>query len=116
MIYENTDQKQTTRVGSNWEWETRVIVRREEEHGSISGPESVDETDIFSGFENNLIMNQTYTHTFQCSYQLSFYPFDTQVNTNFPIYKNASVSCILKDGPLSSIQLPIICPVSDVLH
>ena len=80
VIYENTDQKETTRVGTPWEWETRVAVRREEEQGKMSGPESIDETEIFSGFENSLVMNQTYTHTFQCNYQLSRYPFDTQVN------------------------------------
>ena len=82
VIYENTDQKETTRVGSNWEWETRVVVRREQEKGTMSGLESVDETEIFNGFENSLVMNQTYTHTFQCNYQLSHYPFDTQVNVN----------------------------------
>ena len=80
VIYENTDQKQTTRLGSNWEWETKVIVRREQQQGTMSGLESVDETEIFKGSENSLVMNQTYTHTFQCNYELSYYPFDTQVD------------------------------------
>ena len=81
VIYKNTDQKKSTRLGDgNWEWETRIVVRREQEKGTMSGPESVDETEIFSGSENSLVMNQTYTHTFQCNYQLSLYPFDTQVN------------------------------------
>ena len=44
VIYENTDQKELTRLGDNWEWETRVVVRREQEKGTMSGPESVDET------------------------------------------------------------------------
>ena len=79
VIYENTDQKETTRVGSNWEWETRVVVRREQKMGTMSGPESVDEVEIFRGNENSLVMNQTYTHNFQCNYKLSYYPFDTQV-------------------------------------
>ena len=79
VIYENTDQKETTRLGSNWEWETRVVVRREQLQGRMSGLESVDETEIFSGFENSLVMNQTYTYAFQCNYKLSYYPFDTQV-------------------------------------
>ena len=79
VIYENTDQKETTRLGSGWEWETRVVVRKEEGQGLMSGSESLDETKIFSGFENSLVMNQTYTHTFQCNYQLAYYPFDTQV-------------------------------------
>ena len=42
--------------------------------------EEVDEIEIFSGIENTLIMQQTYTHTFQCIYQLTKYPFDTQVS------------------------------------
>ena len=79
VIYENTDQKETTRLGSNWEWDTRVVVRREQENGRMSGPESVDETEIFSGFENSLVMNQTYTHSFQCNFEFPKYPFDTQV-------------------------------------
>ena len=80
VIYENTDQKQTTRLGSNWEWETKVVVRRKVERGTMSGPESVDETEIFEGSDNSLVMNQTYTHTFQCNYELSYFPFDTQVD------------------------------------
>ena len=80
VIYENTDQKDTTRLGDgNWEWDTKVIVRREQESGSMSGPETVDETEVFSGEKNSLVMNQTYTRTFQCNYELVHYPFDTQV-------------------------------------
>merc|ERR1719361_204982 len=29
VIYENTDQKDTTRLGVAWEWKTKVKVRRE---------------------------------------------------------------------------------------
>ena len=35
--------------------------------------------EIFNGDENNLIMTQTYTREFQCAYDFSRYPFDTQV-------------------------------------
>ena len=81
VVYENTDQKESTRLGEygSGEWQTRVVVRKEVEKGTMSGLESVDETEIFSGFENSLVMNQTYTHTFQCNYKLSYYPFDIQV-------------------------------------
>ena len=78
VIYENTDQKVTTRLGSIWEWETRVVVKRGGNY-SLSKLDTLDETEIFTGFENSLIMSQTYTHTFQCNYKLSYYPFDTQV-------------------------------------
>ena len=36
---------------------------------------------FFKGQENSLIMTQSYTHEFQCVYQLEIYPFDTQVRT-----------------------------------
>ena len=87
VIYENTDQKETTRLGEfgNGEWDTQVVVKREGNH-SPSGLNVVDETEIFKGEENSLVMIQTYTHTFQCNYQLSAYPFDTQVNDHFPQY------------------------------
>ena len=78
VIYENTDQKETTRLGDNWEWETRVVVERQGNF-TRSGLDVIDETDIFEGGENNLIMGQTYTHDFQCFYDFSMYPFDTQV-------------------------------------
>ena len=39
----------------------------------------MDEAETFEGSENSLTMKQTYTHEFQCQYQLNRYPFDTQV-------------------------------------
>ena len=46
------------------------------------GSEWLDETEIFNGSENSLVMVQSYTHEFQCSFKLQHYPFDTQVNLN----------------------------------
>lgn len=43
-----------------------------------SGLEEVDEREIFKGSENRLILTQTYTHEFQCVYELDNYPFDKQ--------------------------------------
>ena len=46
-----------------------------------SGVEEVDEAEIFEGYDNTLVMAQTYTHEFQCKYKLWQYPFDSQVKT-----------------------------------
>ena len=43
-----------------------------------SGVDEVDEREIFEGSENALTMNQTYTHEFQCNFDLRRYPFDRQ--------------------------------------
>ena len=40
--------------------------------------EKVDEREIFKGSENHLTLEQTYTHEFQCRYELENYPFDKQ--------------------------------------
>ena len=78
IIYDNTDQKDSTRLGWINEWLTRVSVDKEGPF-SRSGINDVDEAEIFEGNENTLVMTQTYTHTFQCQYMLQKYPFDTQV-------------------------------------
>ena len=87
IVYDNTDQKETTRLGVDWEWVTRVTVTREGNF-TRSTDEEVDEAEIFEGAENRLTMKQTYTWEFQCQYKLQRYPFDTQVTKvkvkNFP--------------------------------
>ena len=50
VIFENTDQKDTTRLGVAWEWDTSIEVKREGQF-NLSGLETVDETYIFSGEE-----------------------------------------------------------------
>ena len=80
-MYTNTDQQETTRLGVDWEWSTSVLVKREGPF-ERSGYEVLDEIEIFKGNENSLSMVQSYTHEFQCVYQLESYPFDTQVETN----------------------------------
>ena len=79
IVYDNTDQKEVTRLGENWEWATDVTVTREGKF-TRSGLQEMDEAEIFKGAENSLTMNQTYTWEFQCKYELQRYPFDTQVN------------------------------------
>ena len=77
VIYGNTDQKESTRLGENWEWKTSVVVERNK-NGTPAGLETVHETELFKGEENSLVMFQTYTHDFQCIFNLKKYPFDTQ--------------------------------------
>ena len=78
VIYENTDMKDTTRLGDTWEWETQVFVDRLGK-ATPSGKDIVDEINIFDGSENRLTMRQTYTRDFQCNYDFQKYPFDRQV-------------------------------------
>ena len=94
VIYENTDQKETTRLGEfgNGEWQTRLVVNRTGNF-TRSEPNHLDEVETFEGEQNHLIMSQTYTHKFQCQYDFSLYPFDTQVR-NFFLH-----------GPTSSVPL-----------
>ena len=44
VVYDNTDQKETTRLGAMWEWSTTVTVTREGEF-TRSGMEEVDEVE-----------------------------------------------------------------------
>ena len=46
---------------------------------TLSEQDVVDETYLFKGSQNSLILTQSYTHDFQCVYQLERHPFDTQV-------------------------------------
>ena len=68
VIYLNTDQQETTRLGVEWEWSTSVNVNREGNF-TRSRYEVLDETELFKGWENSLIMTQSYTHEFQCTMQ-----------------------------------------------
>ena len=78
VIYKNTEQLESTRLGVDWEWTTNIWVRRE---NPIRLGNS-DETEIFNGSENSLVMVQSYSHEFQCTFELQHYPFDTQVSNS----------------------------------
>ena len=82
VVYWNTDQEETTRLGAEWEWATDISVEREGEPVRNS-EENIDEAEIFHGAENSLNMEQTYTHAFQCVFKLGKYPFDTQVSFGY---------------------------------
>ena len=48
VVYENTDQKLTTRLGAPMEWETNVEIRKEGQF-TMSGLETVDENYVYKG-------------------------------------------------------------------
>ena len=79
VIYANTDQKVTTRLGMEWEWDTYITVTKQ---GNLTRSDLNDlhEIETFKGSENTLTMRQTYTYKFQCDFLLEKYPFDTQVD------------------------------------
>ena len=82
VIYANTDQKLTTRLGMEWEWSTIVTVTKEGNF-TRSGLDSLHEIETFKGGENTLTMRQTYTNQFQCGFVLARYPFDTQARRKY---------------------------------
>ena len=43
---------------------------------------TLDEIEIFEGKDNPISMIQSYTKPFKCNYDLMYFPFDTQVETN----------------------------------
>ena len=55
-----------------------MFVKREGSftRGDIS---YLNEVEIFQGIENTIVMIQTYSKKFHCTYLLHSYPFDTQV-------------------------------------
>ena len=93
VVYANTDQQETTRLGMDWEWSTSVSVLRE---GNFTRSDLtvLDEIEIFKGEENSLVMEQAYTLEFQCVYQLDKYPFDTQVTVIYvhPLFTRNALS------------------------
>ena len=91
VIYDNTDQKEMTRLGMGWEWNTPISIIRKGDF-TRSGLNMVDEKEIFKGRENTLLMQQVYTWQFQCKYNLQDYPFDTQVRKSL---RHRCTFCIL---------------------
>ena len=79
VVYANTDMKEAVQLEDGLD--TAIVVTREGNF-TRSGMEVADETEIFEGKDNKLVMYQTYTKSFQCLYNLQKYPFDTQVRTS----------------------------------
>ena len=78
VVYDNTDQKESTQLGY---WKTSITITRKGNFTRVAGWKDADEAEVFQGAENELTMQQTYTHNFQCEYMLHRYPFDTQVGS-----------------------------------
>ena len=68
-----------TRVGVGLQGKLKILWMYNENVSLRSVPEEVDEREIYRGSENRIAMFQTYTHQFQCLYDLHNYPFDGQV-------------------------------------
>ena len=54
---------------------------------SRSGLDILEEIELFQGSENPIVMVQSYTKGFKCTYNLRAFPFDTQVSLTFIMYK-----------------------------
>ena len=75
LIYRNNKDNFNTRKALE---EASLKIKR---NGSFSRSELdvVEEIEIFKGSENPIIMIQSYTKGFKCTYNLRAFPFDTQV-------------------------------------
>ena len=57
--------------------ETKMMVIKKGQP-SYSAITDVDENSIYTGKDNELLYNRTYTKRFRCDFKLALYPFDTQ--------------------------------------
>ena len=75
VVFANTDQQETTMLDMDWEWSTSVSVLREgnficsSREGNFTRSDLTvhDEIETFKGEENNLVMEQAYTHELSSS-------------------------------------------------
>ena len=59
------------------DYETRMTIIKKG-NTSYSAITDVDENSIYTGSDNDLLYNRTYTKRFRCDFKLALYPFDTQ--------------------------------------
>ena len=75
LIYRNNKNNDDTLTDL---WKSQFYVNQKG-NSTSSGITNTDEFEIFKGKENPLIMIQSYTKDFKCVYEMSAFPFDTQV-------------------------------------
>ena len=83
LVFSNTQNNENTK-GTD---DSEVTVTRQGNY-TVSEDNSVDEINIFTGTDNQLTFEMTYTKTFRCEYQLQMYPFDKQLCTMDVSVKN----------------------------
>ena len=76
LIYRNNKDNDDTRSEVK---KSKFLIER---RGNFtrSGLEVLDEIEIFTGKDNPIIMLQSYTKEFRCTFNLRVFPFDTQVS------------------------------------
>ena len=73
IVFQNTRNEEKTIVDS----EADLLVKKSGGF-EYEGIETIDETRSYKGHENPMIFKRSYFKTFQCQYDMSLYPFDTQ--------------------------------------
>ena len=76
VVFENTKNSEGTAIDER----THISVYRDGEF-SLNDDSQVEEIFIFPGSQNPITLEAIYTKKFSCNYNLSLYPFDTQVNS-----------------------------------
>ena len=73
LTFANTEKKDS----SINDGKTHIYVERKGEH-VVSPTDQIDNSYIFQGSDNQLVMSRIYNNAFLCQFQLANYPFDVQ--------------------------------------
>lgn len=76
IVYQNNKDNDNTKTALD---RSDLKILRQGEFAR-SGLNVADEIEVFEGSENPIQLAQSLTKEFKCSYELVFFPFDTQVN------------------------------------
>ena len=58
--------------------ESTSLVARKEGNGTYNGPRSLEAAEVYSGAENPLVYERSYSLDLECDFDLHHYPFDSQ--------------------------------------
>ena len=111
VIFENNDESERLVVDNN----ALIIVKKVEEEGFSASSKELNAAEVFLGDINPLIYRRTFSTKFDCSFNLRYYPFDTQecvMHLKVPMYYEDIVELVASNisytGPSDLNQFEVI--------